>query len=279
MATGIMDFFGRMLRKPAKPMSWDGAPGFSIYGGLVDTKERDKQLASHDERHRTYGSLLRNTSIVAASVRYYLNLVAKSEWSFEPSEADTTGEYAEKLEEILTSDPRTPWHRIVRRSAMYRFYGFSVQEWRAKRREDGTITFADIRPRPQATIERWDVDEEGEVIGMVQTRPQDRQYLYIPRSKALYIVDDSLDDSPEGLGLFRHMVSPAERLSRYEQLEGFGYRARPAECANRPGSFGGARNSGQRWRHDAQTGRCAGWGHQKLRHQPCQKPRARHGPG
>ena len=39
----------------------------------------------------------------------------------------------------------------------------------------------------------------------------------------MYLVDDSLNDSPEGLGLFRHLVDPNKRLKRYEQLEGYGF--------------------------------------------------------
>ena len=37
------------------------------------------------------------------------------------------------------------------------------------------------------------------------------------------MVDDTLNDSPEGLGIFRHLAAPAKRLERYEQLEGFGF--------------------------------------------------------
>ena len=226
----IPDFFGRMFRRSSKPTTWAGSPGFSVWAGYVDQDERDRKLADHAERFRTFASVLTNTAIVAASVRYYLNLIAKAEWSFEPASGPDgealpgAEEFSELLEEMLTSDPRTPWHRIVRRAAMYRFYGFSVQEWKAKRREDGRLTLQDIRPRPQATIERWDVDmDSGDVMGMIQKRPQTSDYLYIPRVKTLYLVDDSLSDAPTGLGLLRHVIAPSERLRRYEQLEGFGF--------------------------------------------------------
>ena len=106
---------------------------------------------------------------------------------------------------------------------MYRFYGFSIQEWTARRRDDGFLTFADIAPRSQRTIERWDVDEAGQVLGALQRSPQTQEEIYLPREKLLYIVDDTLNDSPEGLGLFRHLVAPSRRLKRYEQLEGFGF--------------------------------------------------------
>lgn len=92
-----------------------------------------------------------------------------------------------------------------------------------KRHEDGHFTFRDIAPRAQRTIEKWDTDVEGNVLGVVQLSPQTSQELYIPRSKMLYLVDDTLNDSPEGLGLLRHLVTPAHNLERYQQLEGYGY--------------------------------------------------------
>jgi hypothetical protein len=198
-------------------------PGTAIFGGYVENNEKNPDLGSPSERYRTYSELLANTSIVATGTRYYLNLVAKAKWQFQPSEADTDGKFAELAESILKDDAATPWHRIVRRAAMYRFYGFSVQEWTAKRREDGVITLADVAPRPQATIEKWDVAVDGEVLGMIQRSPQDAREIYLPRNKTLYIADDTLSDSPEGVGLFRHLVAPSQRLARYEQLEGFGF--------------------------------------------------------
>ena len=219
----IDDLFARLRGQRVKPTKTQGAPGTALYGGYVVEREKAPDLASHDARYRTYADILSNTSIVAAGVRYFVNLVGGAAWSFVPSEADVGGEYAERVEAMMTLDSATPWHRVVRRAAMYRFYGFSVQEWTARKRDDGWLTFADIAPRAQATIQRWDVDPTGVMLGAIQTSPQTQREIYLPREKLLYVVDDTLSDSPEGLGLFRHLVSSARRLSRYEQLEGFGF--------------------------------------------------------
>ena len=221
MPQGFLSRFRR--RQRVKPTETVGVPGRAIYGGYVEHEEDSPDLASHDARYRTYRQILHDTSIVAAGVRYALNLIAKPKWSFTPAEADLDGQYAELAEAMVTDDPVSPWPRIVRRAALYRFYGFSVQEWTARRRSDGWLTFADIEQRSQSTIERWDVDENGRVAGAIQISPQTQHELYLARAKVLYIVDDTLDDSPEGLGLFRHVVEPARRLERYEQLEGYGF--------------------------------------------------------
>ena len=106
---------------------------------------------------------------------------------------------------------------------MYRFWGFSIQEWTAIKRDDGRMTFQDVAPRAQRTIEKWDVDETGHVMGVVQRIPQTQRDTYLPREKIVYVVDDTLNDSPEGMGLFRHLARPARHLKRFEQLEGFGF--------------------------------------------------------
>lgn len=206
----------------AKPFASMGAFGTAIYGGYIVEAERDARLSGL-EKYRTYSNILANTAIVAAGVRYFLNLVGKANWRVEPSESGDEAEMiAETIADIMT-DMVTPWHRIVRRAAMYRFYGFSLQEWTAKRRSDGAIGMYDIAPRPQKTIERWDVSASGEVLGVIQRSPQTQRELYLPRKKLVYLVDDSLDDSPQGLGLFRHIAPKAEMLTQYELLEKWGF--------------------------------------------------------
>ena len=223
MASLVDPFLSRLRSRRAAPTKTLGTHGVAIFGGYVVEGEKSRDLASHDARYRTYSEILADTSIVAAGVRYFLNLAAKAHWTFTPAEADTDGKYAVLAEAMLTKDPLTPWHRIVRRLAMYRFYGFAILEWTAKRRDDGLLTFADVEPRAQRTIQRWDVDETGKVLGALQRSPQTQREIYLPREKIIYLVDDSLNDSPEGLGLFRHLVASAKRLQRYEQLEGFGF--------------------------------------------------------
>ena len=61
------------------------------------------------------------------------------------------------------------------------------------------------------------------LAGVIQCSEQSGDELYIARPKILYLVDDALSDSPEGLGLLRQCVAPFDRLMRYYQLEGWGF--------------------------------------------------------
>lgn len=221
---GLRQFIGI---QPANvpPSKTVGAAGTAIYGGYIQSREKDASLDGV-LRYATYSDIIANTSIVAAGVRFFLNLVSKADWMVQPAEVAGKQKQAEEIAELVEDmlhDMTTPWHRVIRRAAMYRMYGFSLQEWTAKRREDGAIGFLDIEPRAQVTIERWDTDYHGRVYGAVQRAPQDSKDIYLPIKKCLYMVDDALNDSPEGLGLFRHLVKTSKALTRFEQLEGFGF--------------------------------------------------------
>lgn len=211
------------------PSQTYGAPGFQVIGGYLASNEKNSKLDG-TERYRTFSDILANVSIVAAGTRYFSNLVAKSGWIFEPAESDSFSaadqakakEYAELIEH-MTGDMEQPWSRIVRRASLYKFYGFSLAEWTAKRRDDGLIGMLDVATRPQSTIERWSVDRVGTVQSVIQRSPQDSREIAIARGKLVYALDDTLSDSPEGIGLLRHLAEPAERLQRYQLLEAFGF--------------------------------------------------------
>jgi len=199
-----------------------GAPGTAIYGGYLVSREKSAELVGV-KRYETFSEITANTAIVSAGMRYFLNLVAKARWTLDPADDSPEAERLAELVEEIMHDMATPWHRVIRRAATFVFYGYSIQEWTAKKREDGTIGMLDVEPRAQVTIEQWDLDAAGTVLGVIQDNPQNSQRIYIPREKCVYCVDDALNDSPEGLGLLRHVVKIAKRLESYELLEAWGF--------------------------------------------------------
>ncbi len=220
----LVDTRGRPLvpTRRTSPRISIGVSGTTAYGGYVQSGERNPRLIGF-RRYETFTDILVNASIVSACIRLFLNLIAKADWTVEP--VDDSGDaraHAEMLEEWLIHDPATSWRRIVRRSAGYVFYGFSIQEW-TMMPKDNVLTFKDIAPRAQKTIERWAVEDSGEVHGVWQRSPHTGAEIFLPRNRIVYLVDDSLNDSPEGLGILRHMVDPAERLKKLQKLETMGF--------------------------------------------------------
>jgi hypothetical protein len=210
------------------PYQETGVSGTGIFGGFVQVIEKDPRLVGQN-RWRTVSDMLANVSIVAASTRFFLNLCAQPDWTFEPAEDLPNGQSSDAAKaaaELVTQvieDMATPWTRVCRKMALFRFHGFGIHEWTAKKRDDGLIGLDDIESRPQHTIERWQPDDRGTITGVWQRSPQNGKLYWIPRAKTVYLLDDTLTDSPEGMGLFRHMIDTSDRIQRYLKLEGQGY--------------------------------------------------------
>lgn len=202
-----------------------GVPGTIITGGYIQSNETQSSLSGVN-KFTTYANTLMNVTIVAAGVRHYGALVGGVAWKFQPAdESDRAKLLTEQLEEIL-EDMCDPWARVIRRQSMYKFNGFNIQEKQSKKMTRkklvGLIGLEAIEQRPASTIEQWDV-EKSKIYGVVQRDPLTGQAIYLERDKLFYNVDDTISDSPEGVGLLRHVVEPARQLARYEQLEGFGF--------------------------------------------------------
>ncbi len=220
-ALGLQGLFTRNTNP--NPESVLGSASFMNTGGFIQTVEKNPFLDGRN-RYITYSDIIANCPTAAAGVRYFLNVVAMPAWRAEPAnDSQEAKDMAQTVSDILFKEIKTPWHSIVRRDAMMKYYGFSIQEWVAQKRPDGTIGFRDVMPRPQHTLEKWDTNEAGDVLGVVQRAPQDSREIYLPRSKITYVTDDSIHDTPEGVGLFRHIVKLAQDLARLEQLEGFAF--------------------------------------------------------
>ena len=216
----LQRFLGSLMKVPrSKPFQEMGVSGTPVYGGFISSPEKSAEWRG-EQKYRTSSEIAANVSIVAASVHYFLNLVARPEWTVRSADDDSVeaNELAEFMDNVIR-DMVTPWPRIVRKATMYRFHGFGVQEWTAKRREDGSVGFIDIEPRPQHTIRQWDIADNGRVDGVFQRSPQTGELLGLPRSKIIYLVEDTLTDSPEGLGIFRHLLEPYNRFKQYLDLE------------------------------------------------------------
>lgn len=220
---GFMSRLSGMILPRAKPFKEMGSSGTPVFGGFIQNRERSSKWQG-SERYRLASEIVVNTSIVAASVHYFLNLLAHPQWNVSPAnETDEAKRLADLTAKLLFNDLLSPWSAVIRRCGMYRFHGFGILEWTAIRRKDGTTGFLDIESRPQHTIERWEVDGNGAVTGVYQRNPQTSELLGLPRGKIVYLVEDTLTDSPEGLGIFRHLLDPYERLRSYLKLESRGF--------------------------------------------------------
>ena len=112
-------------KKKASPNKMLGAPGTPIYGGYIVEREKNPKVIGR-EKYLTFSDALANTPIVAAGVRFFLNLIAKANWVVEASDKNPEAEkMAEYIKEMMHGMD-TSWHRVIRRAAMYRFFGSQI---------------------------------------------------------------------------------------------------------------------------------------------------------
>ena len=214
------------LPGPTKPQGSDAIGGV---GGYLISGETNHELIGSN-LWRTYAEVLGDTMIVAAAVRFALNLIGGVEWEVVPNHRCKDQGLAKKMadlvrEGLVEGDMPLPFAMIAKKAALYRWYGFSLHNWIWRRRSDGTLVYADVQHRPQHTIKRWDIRAEGSAWQGVEQETRQGGRYYMKRSRLWYCADLSITDSPQGVGLLRHVVEGARRLQRYEQLEGYGYDA------------------------------------------------------
>lgn len=210
-------------RDEGSPTRRSGVPSVAIYGGYLVSQEANAELAGRS-RYKTFGEVVANTSIVAAAVRHFLNSLGNANWMVEPAKKRSGKQVAKLIQDSLFLHCKTPWARIIKRIVMGRFHGFSLHEWNMKLGPKGKLVLDDVEVRMQHTIVKWDLDlQSGAVLGVVQESPITGVEVYIPRQKLVYFVDDAMTASPEGLGLFRHVVNRSKALRIFEELEVRGY--------------------------------------------------------
>lgn len=215
---------GRKATQRVNPMKEAGTNLSSIQflGGYVFDREQNPKLHGL-LRWTTFEDILVNTSIVSASFRLWTNLASKPYWSVEAVDDTPEAIEAKEFADRIIAEYPLNWTDAVRGAALFKFYGANVQEITYRRADDGAILLASIEQRPMRSIERFEVDDQGTIDGFWQMGPNMVANYYIPRWKTVYLVDNSISDSPQGLGLIRHCVEPAQRLKNFLELETQGY--------------------------------------------------------
>jgi len=215
--------FGRRKASGSKTTP-QGKSSVEHAAGYLASREKNPKLANRKMRFKAFSEMFINTPVISASVAIFLQVIKKTEWQVTALEGNADSErYKEAIEEVMKKI-ECGWPQFTQTTAAHIYWGFSIQEWVLKRHEgSGVIGFKDIYPRSQHTIDRWDIDDHGEIKGVGQEDVNGGEELYIERRRMVYAVDNSMTDSPEGLGIFRKLYTTWRRLEDYLILEEIGF--------------------------------------------------------
>lgn len=194
-----------------------GAPGLPLFSGrlALDTNIRLRWPRAG----RIYRDMLDNEP-AAGALRTAVMTLLRSDLQVTPGGSSRLdARIAGHIEHSLTT-MRQPLGTALRQMASAYFYGFSVAEIVYRRNPDGTVGWADFAPRRQETLERWDTDARGRLTGFVQRPAPDYVLRTIPLTKAVHVLADDMDASPEGRGALRPMYRYWYMVTQFELLFG-----------------------------------------------------------
>lgn len=176
--------------------------------------------------------LMRHTDPTVAAVLMALSLpVREAKWRVNPASSSPVDVEAAEFVESCLHDMSFSWDDVLTEISTMFAFGWAYMEWILKARQganpkkggtpsqydDGRIGFKKIALRGQASLHRWDIEEEtGKLKGMYQWGGIN--IMHIPLDKAILFRTTKELNNPEGFSVLR----PAHRAWQYKRnLERF----------------------------------------------------------
>lgn len=124
------------------------------------------------------------------------------------------------VEDMLFNMDGATWEEFISDVLSFLPYGFSLFEIVMKRKEDGTITLKKLAPRAQWTVDRFNVDPKGNILGVWQIAAQ--RNVYLPYSKVLHFRTTAINNEPSGRSVLRSAFTAWRAQNEIKYFEAVG---------------------------------------------------------
>jgi phage gp29-like protein len=160
-----------------------------------------------------------NDPTVGAILMGITMLTRGARWSFEPADASpAAAEAAEFMQSVMDGMDLT-FEDFLDDAMTMLVYGFSLFEIVMKRRADGRIVVKKLGPRPQWTIDRFDVDETGSVMLGAWQNSLYRGMVYMPADRLLHMKVKSAYADPAGKSILRNAYRSYRYVTNIQEYE------------------------------------------------------------
>lgn len=217
------------------PLAILGSTGLKRSGGYIDEEFLARMRGLQGIRY--YREMIDNSPIIAAALNVIEMLIRQVDWRVEPAdESDAAKAEAEETEAALEDMSHT-WEDFISEILSMVWAGWSGFEIVYKIRRgpsddpttnsqysDGKYGWRKFEIRGQETLQRWEFDDEGGLLGWYQNDPHVSRHgtVFIPMEKALLFRTRVFKNNPEGRSLIRPAVIPYHYLKRIQQFEATG---------------------------------------------------------
>lgn len=218
---------------PRYDLSPLGSTGLKHYSGHI-----------YEEFHRAlqgrlgvqiYREMSDNDAIVGAFLYTIKSLIRQTEWRFEPADESPEAIRASEFMETVMGDMSHSWDELLSEILSMLVYGWSYFEVVYKVRKgrtaapqfrsnhnDGMIGWRKISIRAQDSLDQWEIDEDGGIVGLWQNAPPRFQRVFIPIEKSLLFRTEMTRGNPEGRSVLRNAYRPWFFAKRLQEIEAIG---------------------------------------------------------
>lgn len=212
-----------------------GVAGAKIQGGYVYDDFLQQLLL--ERGRRTYREMRDNDAVISAFLFAIEMIIRAVDWHVEEN-AETKGTPEAEdavvfLESVLFQDMEHTWDEFITEILSMLVYGWQYTEIVYKQRlgenqedltkrsvfNDGCIGIRKLANRAQETLDKWNIDEHGNIYGMWQQPPFGGQARYIPFEKALLFRPHARKGSPEGRSVLRGAYISWYNLKNIQRVE------------------------------------------------------------
>jgi hypothetical protein len=166
--------------------------------------------------------MLWNDPVIASMFFAIEMLVRQVTWDVQAASDDIADQENADLVKDCLDDMEQPWKETLAEILTFLPWGWALFEKVFKRRADSTIGWHKWAIRSQESLDRWEFDENGNAVAMVQTAAPDYRAVTIPLEKSILFRTSIRKSNPEGHSLLRSVYRPWYFKTRIENIEGIG---------------------------------------------------------
>lgn len=209
-----------------------GSTGLKKYSGRVHEEWLNDLKGTRGIK--AYREMADNDPTVGGGLFAVKMLIRQAKWEVVPAdESEEAERWAQFLEECMT-DMNHTWEDFISEALSMLQYGWSYHEIVYKIRSgrtgvketdskynDGLFGWRKIPLRGQDTLDKWELTESGDVLGMHQFL-QTGGRAYIPIEKAALFRTETYKNNPQGRSILRNAYKPYYYKTRIENVEAIG---------------------------------------------------------
>jgi len=219
---------------PAKPSTVElGVSGLKHEGGIV-REEFLRDLAG-SKGIKVYKEMASNDPVVGAMMFAVEMIMRQASWRTEPGEDSPAAQAKADYVDSCRLDLSSSWEDTMAEILSMLDYGWSYFEIVFKLRQgpdqkdskkrsrynDGGVGWRKFAIRAQESLEKWELEDNGDIRGMWQAI-EGGDPVFIPIESALLFRTSVMKNNPEGKSVLRNAYRPWYFKKRIEEIEGIG---------------------------------------------------------